>query len=143
MRYRMSSLPRPRWCSIDRSPPQSDACRSRPPISPRSPSIPSAFARNASPSGSMAVGRTGAGIGSAGVAVEAGQDLQHYLVRPAADGQQAAVPEVAGYPALLHVAEPAVQLKAGVGDLPLQPPRLELCDRGEPGRVLAPDIRLG
>src|SRR6516165_8723166 len=143
MRSRMSSLPRPRWRSIARSPPPSDACRSRPPISPRRPSIPSAFARNASAPGSMAVGRTGAGIGSPGVAVETGQDLQHYLVGPAADGQQATVPEVAGYPGLLHVAEPAVQLQAGVCDLPLEPPGLELCDRGKPGRVLAPGVRLG
>src|SRR6516165_4515510 len=143
MRSRMSSLPRPRWRSMARSPPPRDACWSRPPICPSRPSIPSRFVRNASPAGSMAVGRTGAGIGSAGVAVEAGQDLQHHLIGPAADGQQAAVPEVAGHPALLHVAEPAVQLQAGVGDLPLQPPGLELGDRGEPGRVLAPDVRLG
>src|SRR5215469_6803800 len=143
MRSRMSSLPRPRWRSIARSPPPSDACWSRPPISPRRPSIPSRFARNASPSGSMAVGRTGAGIGSAGVAVEAGQDLQHHLVGPAADGQQAAIPEIARHPALLHVAEATVELQARVGDLPLQPAGLELGDRGEPGGVLAAHISLG
>src|SRR5690242_3001312 len=143
MRSRISSLPRPVWRAIARSPPPSAACASRPSISASRPSMPSRLARNASPAGSTAVVRIGAGMGSAGEAVEAGQDLEHHLVGPAADGQQAAVPEVARHPALLHVAEPAVQLKAGVGDLPLQPPRLELCDRGEPGRVLAPDIRLG
>src|SRR5262249_24329654 len=143
MRSRISSLPRPRCRSMARSPPPSDACWSRPPIWPSSPSIPSRCARNASPAGSMAVGRTGAGIGSAGVAVEAGQDLQHHLVGPAADGQQPAVPEVAGHPALLHVAETAVELQAGVGDLPLPPPGPELGGGGEPGRVPAPAIWLG
>src|SRR6266480_928445 len=113
----MSSLPRPRWRSMARSPPPSDACRSRPSVSPSRPSIPSRLARNASPPGSAAVGRIGAGIGSAGEAVETGQDLQHDLVGPAADGHQAAVPEVTGHPALLHVPEAAVELQARVGDL--------------------------
>src|SRR5690348_2347146 len=143
MRSLMSSLPRPLCLVMARSPPPSDACRSRPSISPSRPSIPSRLAWNAASPGSTAVGRIGAAIGSAGEAVEAGQDLQHHLVGPAADGQQPAVPEVAGHPALLHVAEPAVQLQAGVGDLPLQPPGLELSDRGEPGRVLTAEVRLG
>src|SRR5579859_7102831 len=103
----MSSLPRPRCRAMARSPPPRDAWWSRPPSSAIRPSIPPALARNASVPGSTAVGRIGAGIGSAGEAVEAGQDLQHDLVGPAADGQQAAVPEVAGHPGLLHVAEPA------------------------------------
>src|SRR5215472_14886504 len=143
MRSRISSLPRLLWRAMARSPPPSDAWCSRPSISASCASIASRLATKASSRGSTEVGRIGAGIGSAGEAVDAGEDLEHHLVGSPADGQQAAVPEVARHPALLHVAEAAVKLQAGVGDLPLQPPRLELGDRGEPGRVLAPHVGLG
>src|SRR5579859_74672 len=132
MRSLISSLPRLLWRATARSPPPSDACSSSLPISASCSAIASRLAANASSRGSTELGKTGAGIGSAGEAVDAGQDLEHHLVGSPADGQQPAVPEVARHPALLHVAEPAVELQAGVGDLALQAAGLELGDGREP-----------
>ena len=55
------------------------------------------------------------------VAVHAGQNAQHHLVRPGADGVEPGVAVEAGSPVLRHVGDPAVELHGDVGHLALQP----------------------
>lgn len=47
------------------------------------------------------------------VAVQAGQDVQHDLVWPAADRPYRAVPKVPGGPHLFHVADTPMELQTG------------------------------
>jgi len=51
------------------------------------------------------------------VSIDASQDLEHRLVRPATDRPEPGIPEVAGRPRLLHVPDAAVELEAPVCDL--------------------------
>jgi hypothetical protein len=55
------------------------------------------------------------------VAVHAGQDAQHDLVRPGADGVETGVAVEARGPVLGHVADAPVELHGGVGHLALEP----------------------